>query len=379
MRIIYLFNGRLPTEKAHGVQVMRACEGFAKTGAEVTLILPYRRNVLNEDPFDYYQVSHIFDIKKVRGLDFWTPSRLLFHLQNAVSIFWMLKEVWPLKNNSETIFYARDYATLWALSLFGFKPVAEIHDYRLPNPRKYANYVFNQAKMVVANSEGTKEGLLEHYSISPSKIAVASNGVDLDFFNIAETKSEARAKLNIKTTNPIVAYVGRPESAGTQKGLGTFLEAVSTLPGVASYVVGGAKESIQQYQEKYQNVIFTSQVPYKEIPLYLRAIDVVVIPLPLNKHATTTSPIKLFEFMAAGKAIIASNLPSLRTFLNDQNAVFFEPGDAQGLSVMMSRVLGDKGLSESISAQARQSVSNHTWENRAKIIIDYLKWHTSKI
>jgi len=69
MKIIYLANFRMPTERAHGVQTMKMCEAFAKAGLEVELVLPRRFTSIKANPFDYYAVTQNFRIKKLPVLD----------------------------------------------------------------------------------------------------------------------------------------------------------------------------------------------------------------------------------------------------------------------------------------------------------------------
>ena len=62
MKIAYVANARIPTEKAHGLQIMEMCRAFARNGHEVTLVVPKRRNVIKEDPFLYYDIEPCFEI-----------------------------------------------------------------------------------------------------------------------------------------------------------------------------------------------------------------------------------------------------------------------------------------------------------------------------
>ena len=83
-RIIYITNARLPTEKAHGLATMKLSEAFAKAGAKVTVVVPWRWNPLREDPFTYYGVERVFHIVHIPSIDLlWLPfgKVLTFPLQ----------------------------------------------------------------------------------------------------------------------------------------------------------------------------------------------------------------------------------------------------------------------------------------------------------
>lgn len=372
-KLIYLFNGRLPTEKAHGVQVVRTCEAFARQGIDVDLIVPFRLNHIHESIFEYYGFDQPerMKIKKVGGLDLqsfdWIPSRLQFHIQNLVSLFFMITNVWKDRHDCGHVFYARDYATQWGLAFFGFNFIAEIHDYRLPARRWYVDYICRHALGIVVNSEGTMRAMLGHYDIPEDRMIVAPNGVALDFFAIPETKAEAREKLGLPQDKIIVAYVGRAESAGVKKGFDLFVKAMSEItdPNVIASAIG--------VEPPNHSHIRHAQALHREIPLYLRAVDIVVIPLPRGTaHATTTSPIKLFEFLAAGKAIVASDLPSLRKYLDEKTAVFFNPEKLKELKEKIVDLSQNSGQRAELERHALARAGEYTWEHRAKKILNFI-------
>lgn len=107
---------------------------------------------------------------------------------------------------------------------------------------------------------------------------------------------------------------------------------------------------------------------------FLKAADILVLPnVPTSEESVKyTSPVKLFEYMASGVPIIASDLPSIREILNEQNAILVRADDPAALAEDINKVLQDNELSNSISKQALIDVKDHTWENRAQKIIDFL-------
>ena len=103
---------------------------------------------------------------------------------------------------------------------------------------------------------------------------------------------------------------------------------------------------------------------------FLAEADVLVLPYVDAELAVNyTSPLKLFEYMAAGKPIVAANLPSLREVLRDgENAVLVEPGSATALAVGLRRVLEDRALAERIARRAFNEVAEYSWDHRAERI-----------
>ncbi len=351
-KILYITNVRLPTEKAHGLQIMKSCEAFVRQGVSVTLLAP-QIPTFDTDPFEYYGVAKNFKIHKVftipvqnyyvRGLSF-TFSALVYALWRGLF--------------KDSIVYSRDVITLFVTSLFGLRPVAELHDYRSAQPQWQYGFFLRRASAIIVNSEGTKSLLLKHYAIS-RPILVAPNGVDVNFFDIPQTKAEARTELGLSQDKPMIGYVGSLETVGQDKGVGTLREAYAMLdPGLEAelHIIGRPDHF----------------VPYGKVPLYLRAFDVMVIPLPHNQHATTTSPIKLFEYMAAGKPMIVSNLPVFREYLDDTSALFFESGNSKDLAAKITLLIKDVASREKISQEVQRRAQTYTWEGRAQKILEFI-------
>ena len=114
---------------------------------------------------------------------------------------------------------------------------------------------------------------------------------------------------------------------------------------------------------------------HSEIPYWLKAADVLVLPNSGKEEISKywTSPIKMFEYMASKRPIMASDLPSIREILNEGNAILVQPDNPQGLAEGIRKVLENKNLAEKISARAFDDVKQHTWAKRAEKILDFIK------
>jgi glycosyltransferase involved in cell wall biosynthesis len=78
------------------------------------------------------------------------------------------------------------------------------------------------------------------------------------------------------------------------------------------------------------------------------------------------SPLKMFEYMAAGRAILSSDLPVLHEVLNDKNAVFCQPEVVSDWLPAFSAIIADKGRRETLAGQARQDANQYSWQVRAQ-------------
>ena len=115
-------------------------------------------------------------------------------------------------------------------------------------------------------------------------------------------------------------------------------------------------------------VTFTGHLPPSAVAGQLARADIVALPNPASAISThSTSPLKLFEYMAAGKAIVASRLPSLGEVLTDEvNAVLVTPGDADALAGGIRRLVNDPALRAALGSAARDAVAEYSWDRRAE-------------
>jgi len=386
MKIVYITNARIPTEKAHGLQIMKSCEAFAKMGIDVELVIPRRLNDIKEEVFSYYGAERNFRITKIPCLDLLGASFLLGKLSFYIlSVTFSISAIFyiAMKKGKNTLIYCRDPIILFPLCLIGFNPIAELHDYKSEKPRRTVRFILDKSSKIVVNSSGTLGKIKRHYDINDKKVMVAPNGVDPEFFNIDESKEEARKLLNIPQGSRIIAYVGRIETAGTDKGVGLLIKSFATIKdrvtNMVLYIIGGPNELAENYNKQALSlgidssaIMFTGFVPFRRVPLYLRAIDVVIVPLPKGKHAETTSPIKIFEFMAAGKAIIAPDFPSLREYIDEENAIFFSPDNQNDLAEKIMYALDNPDLIKNKGQKSLEFAQKFTWQKRARNIIDFI-------
>ena len=337
MKLTYFFNGRFPTEKAHGVHIAKMCEAFARAGVTVTLVVPFRHNALGNDPFSYYDLQRNFTLKRTRAVDLmgYIPDIFANRIQTLTSLITFGFYVF---SHRADMCYARDPASLLLLSFFGQPYVAEFHDYRAKQPRWWMKRVIRKAKKIIANSEGTKLLLVNHYP-AITEVFVAPNGVDLKFFDISETREQVRIVLGLPQDRIIIGYVGRLTVAGMDKGVAMLKEAFGRM----------------RYQKKAYLLIVGGpelSVPYRDVPLYLRAIDIGVLTFPGEQHAKTTSPIKYYEYLAAGKAIVRADSSSSQELANRLDNFVEHPEQI--------KISGEKD---------HFKAKDHTWDQRAQTII----------
>jgi len=156
-----------------------------------------------------------------------------------------------------------------------------------------------------------------------------------------------------------------------------LLEAAHYLPDNAIVVlVGGSEAEVQSIKSKIttDNVLLVGRQPYAKISYYLAAADVLVLPNKAGDIMSEqyTSPLKMFEYMASGRPIVASDLAGLREILNEENAVLVTPNNSRHLADGLNKVLTDSGLAAALSNQAQKDVKQYSWEKRVKAILNFI-------
>jgi len=175
-----------------------------------------------------------------------------------------------------------------------------------------------------------------------------------------------------------VGFVGRLEMLKMDKGVGTLVQALMQVEGVSFGLVGGPERGAESLREQWQkldlpeeNFLYAGQVTPDAVPTYLAAFDVCAMPHPFTpQFAYYTSPLKLFEYMAAGRAIVASDLPGWSDVVQQEATALLVPaGDADALAGAIQRLRDDKALREELGTNARlRAMQHYTWAARAAAI-----------
>lgn len=371
-KLIYIANLRLPTEKAYGIQITKMCEAFASQDVYVTLIYPFRKNQIKDDIFSYYSLKHNFktkEIKKNWAPDFYFPGFLdktAFLIKSYLSAKALVHEA--LKENAD-IYYTRDEMVAYILDKKEKNVVFECHKFSNNKKRFYLHF-----PKIVAISRGLKEDLVK-CGVKYANILVAPDGVDLKEFDIPISKEEARKTLGLPQDKKIIVYTGH---LFEWKGAGVLLKVAQMIKdNILLVFVGGTKNDIEKFKEKSEhlnNILVLGHKPHKDIPAYLKAADILVLPNSAKEEISSryTSPLKLFEYMASGRPIVASALPSIMEILNKGNAVLAKPDDLDSFEDGITNVLDNTVFAENLAKKALEDVQNYTWQKRAEKITNFI-------
>jgi glycosyltransferase involved in cell wall biosynthesis len=187
-----------------------------------------------------------------------------------------------------------------------------------------------------------------------------------------------RGELGIGVDETLVGFVG---TFGPWHGVLALAEAIKLMPANArirfllmgSGVLRGEVERLLSEAGALSRVILTGAVEHERVPELLDACDILASPhVPLEDGSEFFgSPTKLFEYMAMGKAIVASRLGQIGDVLSDEEtALLVEPGNAGQLSQAILRLASSPGLREKIGKAARLEASaRHTWTHNAERVL----------
>lgn len=240
------------------------------------------------------------------------------------------------------------------------------------------------ADLIVVVSKALKEELLSR-GIDSDKILVNPNGVDPEVFDSSKYESaasELRKEFRLED-RILVGFIG---TFGKWHGAEVLAEAIEPVVSqnqdthflfIGDGLLLGKVKSIIKDAQMDKHVSFTGLVPQRRAPGYLAACDILVSPHIPNPDGTEFfgSPTKLFEYMAMGKGIVASELGQIAEVLvHEETAILVEPGNVQQLATGILRLASDKTLSQQLGNTARKVVlSKYAWEQNVKRVIQALE------
>jgi glycosyltransferase involved in cell wall biosynthesis len=393
MNFLYLTNSRLPGEKAHAIQIMKTCAALA-AHADVRIIharrsnRPWLRSVTDMRAF--YDLPRDVSRRAIPSLDFFhLVPRLSLGSSGAYRIVFAIQMLTyhlaliPLLLRSRAdVYYTRDSLTAALLIMIGKDKTGKVF---------FEAHSFPSSRMGLALQRwlvprldgliGLTELLVQRYlelANPPRTVAVIADAVDIDAFG-RRRNAEARQELGVGQNDFLVMYVGQMYA---WKGVETLVEAAAFLPVDARiWLVGGTPEELPRIEKLVREpgagqVKLVGYVPPTQIPTYLAAADVLALPnsgrTPVSRYYT--SPLKLFEYMAAERPIIASDLPALREIItNEETALLVPPDDANAIAAAVERLRADPALARRLAVNARRAAAAHTWEQRAIRILELIQ------
>lgn len=371
--MIYISNLRFPSEKIHSFFAMKTCESFADRGVAVELWIPRRSNrkFRENDPFLRYGLKRNFLVRRLPVIDIWSfmEGRFGFFVLaatfNASILFYAVSR----RLLRKAIFYFHTPADAVLLLFVRPKMFLEVHElnevYR--NRGKYIKWFFSRLSGVITTNNFKGDFLYQQLGLPRARLLCQQNATDVDMFRVSMSRDRARGALDLLKDKYVILYTGQLYD---WKGKDTLLEVHKFLgPQEFVYIVG-----VEEGSAKIHNTVMVGNRPHTEMPLWLRAADVLVLPHSgkFDIARYEASPVKLFEYMASGRPIVVADLPSMREVVDDSMVWFFEPDSPQALVSKARYVLSNQEEAEKRARRAREEVTKYTWEKRAENIVSFV-------
>ena len=361
MKIIAIAGSQIPSDTANSLQVMKACNALVGLGHDLTLIVP---------EFDLRPST--FDLRQHYGLQTDFPIEYLASSNRRLFTWQSVQRARAL--HADLLYSWMPQSAVFGL-LVRLPTVFEIHIQptgRL-GPAWHRAFAKLRGRKRLASITQALVDVLEHkhdIHFQSDEVVIAPNGVDLERFASLPDPVTARRQLNLPEARTVMCtghlYTGR--------GADLFLALAKEIP-LAHFVwVGGKPEDVARWKQRAEqngtrNILFTGFIPNQDLPLYQSAADILLMPYSRSimgssgtaDSASVASPMKMFEYMAAGRAIVTSDLPVIREVLNEKSAVFCEPDDIGKWKVGIEGLLADEPRGVALGKQARQDVEGYTW------------------
>jgi glycosyltransferase involved in cell wall biosynthesis len=407
MRLLFLGSTDVPQTKARAIQIVHTCHALARTGADVTLVAGRRgRGSVEQALREYGLAPHprlrllCLPILRIPPT---APPRILAQFTRTWQASYLagLAAALPfeLARRRPDIVFARDLriARLAAgpAHAIGAELAFEVHglpSYEVAHGAGRASLpesassrlraleaeVFWRADRIVTITECARQILLDQYGVPGERVRTIADGTTVVPVTLGRLPEREGRR-----GRPAIYYVGQ---LYPWKGAGLVLDVAARVPDSNVVIVGGMTNwtrddpDIVALANRARELGVTDRVelrghvPYGQIPGTLAAASVALLPLPDEPVARLfTSPLKLFDYMAAGVPIVASDLPALREVLrHEQNALLARAGDADSFAGAVRRLLAEPELAGRLGEQARVDVERYSWDARAAALLEFL-------
>lgn len=367
MNIACISTARVPSDTANSIQVMKVCQAMARLGHAVTLIVPGRQPAAWAQLAEQYGLGQEFSIH-------WLPASPRW--KNNDFAFSAVRHARKLRPHS--IYTWTGQSAVFAL-LAGMPVIYEGHDrptgrlgplwlralLRLPGKKRLA-LITSALRQVLERQFGP---LPDH------QVVIAPNGVDLEAYAALPDPVSARRALGWPELPTVLCsghlYAGR--------GVDLFLALAQRFPQASFVWVGGRPTDVEQYRQRaaaLPNVRFTGFIPQRELPVYQAGADVLLMPYARavagssgGNSADICSPMKMFDYLAVGRAILSSDLPVIHEVLDHSTARFAVPEDIESWSAALGALLSDGTLTQKLGHAARQAAQAYSWRARAERVL----------
>jgi len=374
MRIGCITTSIIPSKTANSIQAVKVCHALKQTGHDIHLWVPEFQRANWDEIAEIYGISDQFEItwlpfsKRLKQYDFsWRSVHSAIKWKSDVIYTWALQ--------------AAFFANLLKV------PIAmEFHDFPMGfmGPKLFQMLMrLRTEKLIMTTTRALAEGIERRYNLrfDPSNLQIAPNGTDPERYKDLPNPDKARKSLGLKK-GFTVGYTGHFYPG---RGMDLLTTIARSMPNINFLWVGGQEEDIAPWQvelnaQSIHNVTITGFIPNIRLPMYQAAADILVMPYGKKIEgssggdiARVINPMKMFDYLSTGRAIIASNITVFHEVLNEKIAVFCEPDNVNDWVSAINTLSVNNNLRVSMQESALEAAKSYSWQNRARVSIDKLE------
>jgi glycosyltransferase involved in cell wall biosynthesis len=374
VRVAMLALSRVPSRKANAIRVLKMSQAVQRLGHETCLWLPGPSPGLSEiDIAAQYGLNEPIPIRWVprsswlRGYDYSWFGVLAARKWRADLVF-----AWPLQ------------AAAFA-SLLGLPTLLELHERPAGRSAAYLLRRFLRgrgARRLVVITRHLKRLLENDFrgTLGDVPLLVEPMAADTRLYQGLPSPEEAKRKLGLEQRFT-VSYTGHLYPG---RGMEVMVELAHRLPEVRFLWAGGEASDVETWRGKVAqrglgNILLMGFLPQPELPMIHAASDALLMPYQRSVETSSgsntmayASPLKLFEYLAAGRPILSSDLPVLREVLDESNSLLLPPEDVGAWEGALRWVMENPGAASELGHSAKRMAEQHTWEARAERILEGL-------
>lgn len=371
MKIAAITNSRIPSLTANSIQALKACQALMQLGHDVHMIAPRETELTSrEELASHYGLRLIPTLELVPSVRQFKRLDFIIHAQRAARRYGA-DLIYTWLPQSAVIGLWNQYPVVLEMhaDIGGMMGAWWLRQFWKRHGRKRMTVTTQALRKVLERSAG--------FGFENEAVIVAPNGVELERYVDLPDSATAREHLNLKQ-GLTVGFTGHIYPG---RGADLLFDLAQKMPNVNFLWVGGRSDLVEYWRKRLaeagaQNVTMTGFVKHEQITMYQAAADVLLMPYSRSIEASSgqdiaevINPMKMFEYLASGRAIVSADLPVIREVLNEGNAVFCEPGDVEKWKVEIENLLADESHRVKLGNQAKQDVERFTWLKRAEGIL----------
>ena len=366
--LAYIAASFIPGLAANSFQIMKMSEAIATAPRDVVLVA-----ARGNGPVDTDALRRSYGIARVPPFHF-IPLRPRWGIHE-----FNLRAAWFARRIGASLVLSRSVGAAAIAARLGLPTIWECHGPPQGFERRYWSMLVGAKgfRRLVVISDALRRIMTEQYpQIADLDVIVAHDGVDIARFSNIPPPEAAKRAAGRDPARPIAGYAGHLYEG---RGIDVILDCARALPHWTFLVAGGAPADVAALTRRCQeldlsNVELLGFVENAELPGRLAVADVLLMPYQRRvmvsggrlDTAQWMSPLKMFEYMAMGRAIVASDLPVLREVLDDSCAVLVEPDRSADWIAALERAINDRTRWQSLSDAARQRVTAYGWPMRVR-------------